>query len=51
MHEADDEAEDASSSIPLDDGMSVDFHAIEAVQCLIGHHSAIFTESSETAWR
>ncbi|XP_047962435.1 uncharacterized Rho GTPase-activating protein At5g61530 isoform X2 [Salvia hispanica] len=48
---SDDEAEDASSSIPLDDGMAVDFHAIEAIQCLIGHHSAIFTESSEAVWR
>ncbi|XP_047962436.1 uncharacterized Rho GTPase-activating protein At5g61530 isoform X3 [Salvia hispanica] len=51
MLSADDEAEDASSSIPLDDGMAVDFHAIEAIQCLIGHHSAIFTESSEAVWR
>ncbi|KAL1533077.1 hypothetical protein AAHA92_33015 [Salvia divinorum] len=51
MLSADDEAEDASSSIPLDDGMAVDFHAIEAIQCLIGHHSSIFTESSETLWR
>ncbi|XP_042031353.1 uncharacterized Rho GTPase-activating protein At5g61530 isoform X2 [Salvia splendens] len=48
---SDDEAEDASSSIPLDDGMTGGLLAIEAIQCLIGDHSSIFTESSETAWR
>ncbi|XP_042031352.1 uncharacterized Rho GTPase-activating protein At5g61530 isoform X1 [Salvia splendens] len=51
MLSADDEAEDASSSIPLDDGMTGGLLAIEAIQCLIGDHSSIFTESSETAWR
>lgn len=51
LHAEDDEAEDASSSIPLDDGMSVDFLAIEVIQCLIEHHSAVFTDASETVWR
>ncbi|PIN09151.1 hypothetical protein CDL12_18268 [Handroanthus impetiginosus] len=42
------ETQDASSSIPLDDGMPVDFHAIEAIQCLIEHHNAVFTDANET---
>lgn len=48
-----DEAEevDASSPIPLDDGLPVDFGAIEVVQCLIEHHNAIFTDANETVWR
>ncbi|XAR66108.1 hypothetical protein NMG60_11012193 [Bertholletia excelsa] len=45
------EAVDASSSIPLDDGMPIDFAAIEVVQCLIEHHNAIFTDANETVWR
>ncbi|XP_042987142.1 uncharacterized Rho GTPase-activating protein At5g61530 isoform X3 [Carya illinoinensis] len=45
------EAMDASSLIPLDDGMPVDFGAIEVVQCLIEHHNAIFTDANETIWR
>lgn len=48
-----DEAEevDASSPIPLDDGLPIDFGAIEVVQCLIEHHNAIFTDANETIWR
>ncbi|XP_047316149.1 uncharacterized Rho GTPase-activating protein At5g61530 isoform X1 [Impatiens glandulifera] len=46
-----DEDEDASSPIPLDDGMPIDFGAIEVVQCLIEHHNAIFTDANETVWR
>lgn len=48
-----DEAEevDASSPIPLDDGLPIDFAAIEVVQCLIEHHNAIFTDANETVWR
>ncbi|KAL6530297.1 hypothetical protein OROHE_014650 [Orobanche hederae] len=48
---ADGETEDASSSIPLDDGMPVDFRAIEVIQCLIEHHNAVFTDANETVWR
>ncbi|KAL8552502.1 hypothetical protein ACS0TY_001259 [Phlomoides rotata] len=46
-----DETQDASSSISLDDGMPVDFRAIEVIQCLIGHHNAVFTDANETVWR
>lgn len=46
-----DEAADASSLIPLDDGMPVDFGAIEVVQCLIEQHNAIFTDANETIWK
>ncbi|KAJ4706594.1 small G protein family protein / RhoGAP family protein [Melia azedarach] len=42
---------DASSAIPLDDGMPMDFGAIEVVQCLIEQHNAIFTDANETVWR
>lgn len=42
---------DGSSSIPLDDVVQVDFGAVEVVQCLIEHHSAIFTDVDETVWR
>ncbi|KAG2692209.1 hypothetical protein I3760_08G041800 [Carya illinoinensis] len=54
------EAIDASSLIPLDDGMTTDFgadgmttdfDAIEVVLCLIEHHNAIFTDANETVWR
>ncbi|XP_059666916.1 uncharacterized Rho GTPase-activating protein At5g61530 [Cornus florida] len=45
------EAIDASSPIPLDDGLPVDFGAIEVVQCLIEHHNSIFTDANETVWR
>lgn len=45
------ESIDASSLIPLDDGMPVDFGAIEVVQCLIEHHNAIFTDANVTIWR
>ncbi|KAF4362698.1 uncharacterized Rho GTPase-activating protein At5g61530 [Cannabis sativa] len=45
------EAADASSLIPLDDGVPVDFGAIEVVQCLIEHHNAIFTDANETIWK
>ncbi|XP_058205200.1 uncharacterized Rho GTPase-activating protein At5g61530 isoform X2 [Rhododendron vialii] len=47
----DSESVDASSPIPLDDGLPIDFTAIEAVQCLIEHHNAIFTDANETVWR
>lgn len=46
-----DESTDASSPIPLDDGLPVDFGAIEVLQCLIEHHNAIFTDANETVWR
>ncbi|KAF8380543.1 hypothetical protein HHK36_028030 [Tetracentron sinense] len=42
---------DASSLIPLDDGLPTDFGVIEVVQCLIEHHNAIFTDANETVWR
>ncbi|XP_057952520.1 uncharacterized Rho GTPase-activating protein At5g61530 [Malania oleifera] len=45
------EAADASTHIPLDDGLPIDFSAIEVVQCLIEHHNAIFTDANETIWR
>ncbi|XP_065871646.1 uncharacterized Rho GTPase-activating protein At5g61530 isoform X1 [Euphorbia lathyris] len=45
------EGTDASSAIPLDDGMPVDFGAIEVVQCLIEQHNTIFTDAHETVWR
>ncbi|CAN7012392.1 unnamed protein product [Brassica rapa subsp. trilocularis] len=44
------EGVDASSSIPLDDIVQVDFGAVEVVQCLIEHHNAIFTDADETVW-
>ncbi|KAL7146581.1 hypothetical protein ABFS83_06G051100 [Erythranthe nasuta] len=50
MLSEDGEIKDASSSIPLDDGMPVDFHAIEVIQCLIEHHNAVFTDANETVW-
>ncbi|KAK4838627.1 hypothetical protein QYF36_015193 [Acer negundo] len=46
----DGEDTDASSQIPLDDGMPIDFSAIEVVQCLIEQHNAIFTDANETVW-
>ncbi|CAH9060197.1 unnamed protein product [Cuscuta epithymum] len=42
---------DASSPIPLDDGLPVDFGAIEVLQCLVEHHNAVFTDAHETVWR
>ncbi|XP_058205199.1 uncharacterized Rho GTPase-activating protein At5g61530 isoform X1 [Rhododendron vialii] len=51
MLDEDSESVDASSPIPLDDGLPIDFTAIEAVQCLIEHHNAIFTDANETVWR
>ncbi|XP_019413910.1 PREDICTED: uncharacterized Rho GTPase-activating protein At5g61530-like, partial [Lupinus angustifolius] len=47
----DGEAIVASSPIPLDDDMPVDFGAIEVVQLLIEHHNAVFTDANETVWR
>ncbi|CDP05364.1 unnamed protein product [Coffea canephora] len=41
---------DASSPIPLDDGLPVDYGAIEVIQCLIEQHNAIFTDANETVW-
>ncbi|KAL2920439.1 hypothetical protein RDABS01_011930 [Bienertia sinuspersici] len=49
LEESDDE--DASSPIPLDDGLPVDFAAIEVIRCLIEHHNSIFTDANETVWR
>ncbi|XP_072983541.1 uncharacterized Rho GTPase-activating protein At5g61530 [Typha latifolia] len=46
-----DDGADASSQIPLDDGFPPDYGAIEAIQCLIEHHNAIFTDANETVWR
>ncbi|KAI3712582.1 hypothetical protein L1987_71141 [Smallanthus sonchifolius] len=48
-----DESEDmdASSAIPLDDGVTIDLSAIEVLRCLIEHHNAIFTDANETVWR
>ncbi|KAI3815820.1 hypothetical protein L1987_15502 [Smallanthus sonchifolius] len=45
-----DESEDmdASSAIPLDDGVTIDLNAIEVLRCLIEHHNAIFTDANET---
>ncbi|KAL2550106.1 putative Rho GTPase-activating protein [Forsythia ovata] len=51
MLKEDGKSTDASSSIPLDDGLPVDFGAIEVIQCLIEHHNAIFTDAHETVWR
>ena len=45
------ESVDASSLIPLDDGMPTDFGAIEVVRCLTEHHNAIFTDANVTTWR
>ncbi|KAL0547241.1 hypothetical protein IC582_017170 [Cucumis melo] len=42
---------DASSHIPLDDGIPVDFSAVEVIHCLIEHHNEIFTDANETIWR
>ncbi|XP_075111299.1 putative Rho GTPase-activating protein At5g61530 isoform X1 [Nicotiana tabacum] len=42
---------DASSPIPLDDGLPIDLGAIDAIQCLIEHHNTIFTDANETVWR
>ncbi|XVF54931.1 hypothetical protein PTKIN_Ptkin05aG0220300 [Pterospermum kingtungense] len=47
----DEEDMDVSSQIPLDDGMLVDFGAIEVIQCLIEQHNPIFTDANETVWR
>ncbi|PPD82080.1 hypothetical protein GOBAR_DD20977 [Gossypium barbadense] len=51
MLEDDGEDMDASSHIPLDDGIPVDFGAIEVIQCLIEQHNPIFTDANETVWR
>lgn len=47
----DGEGMEASSPIPLDDGMPVDFGAIEVVQLLIEHHNPVFTDANETVWK
>ncbi|ERN00175.1 uncharacterized Rho GTPase-activating protein At5g61530 isoform X1 [Amborella trichopoda] len=49
--DGDNESLDASSSIPLDDGIPTDFGAIEVVQCLIENHNAVFTDANETIWK
>ncbi|KAI4340815.1 hypothetical protein MLD38_025617 [Melastoma candidum] len=51
LEEEGEAAADASSPIPLDDGMPLDFAAIEVVQCLVEQHNAIFTDANETVWR
>lgn len=46
------EETDASSPIPLDDGMPpTDFGAIDVIQCLINHHYQIFDDANEMSWR
>lgn len=47
----DSEDEDVSSPIPLDDGLPIDYAAVEVIRCLIEHHNAIFTDANETVWR
>ncbi|KAL6639311.1 hypothetical protein ACP70R_023041 [Stipagrostis hirtigluma subsp. patula] len=47
----DEDDEDASSQIPLDDASPPDYSSIEVIQCLIEHHNAIFTDTNETVWR
>lgn len=47
--ESDDE--DASSPISLDDGLPIDYAAVEVIRCLIEHHNSIFTDANETVWR
>ena len=49
-HAEEGEDADASSPIPLDDGLPVDYGAIEVIQCLIEQHNAIFTDANETVW-
>lgn len=51
LHPDEGENVDASSPIPLDDGLPIDLGAIDAIQCLIEHHNAIFTDANETVWR
>ncbi|KAJ0961914.1 hypothetical protein J5N97_029742 [Dioscorea zingiberensis] len=46
----DDDSDNASSQIPLDDGFPLDYGAIEVILCLIQHHNAIFTDANETIW-
>ncbi|GAB4858833.1 hypothetical protein Ancab_010311 [Ancistrocladus abbreviatus] len=43
--------DDVSTPISLDDDFLVDLCAIEVVHCLIEHHNAIFTDANETIWR
>lgn len=47
--ESDDE--DVSSPIPLDDGLPIDYAAVEVIRCLIEHHNSIFGDDNETVWR
>ncbi|RLM85579.1 hypothetical protein C2845_PM04G24800 [Panicum miliaceum] len=47
----DEDDEDASSQIPLDDASPPDYSSIEVIQCLIEHHNVIFTDANETVWR
>ncbi|CAO2839094.1 unnamed protein product [Amaranthus hypochondriacus] len=49
LEESDDE--DASSPISLDDGLPIDYAAVEVIRCLIEHHNSIFTDANETVWR
>uniref|UniRef100_A0A7C9CRF2 Rho-GAP domain-containing protein n=1 Tax=Opuntia streptacantha TaxID=393608 RepID=A0A7C9CRF2_OPUST len=51
LEDGEDEDEDASSPIPLDDGLPIDYAAVEVIRCLIEHHNAIFTDANETVWR
>ncbi|XP_011076419.1 uncharacterized Rho GTPase-activating protein At5g61530 isoform X1 [Sesamum indicum] len=50
LPEDDGATQDVSSSIPLNDGVPLDFHAIEVIQCLIEQHNAVFTDANETVW-
>lgn len=45
------EEDESVDHIPLDDGVQIDYGAVEVVQCLIEHHNTIFTDANETAWR
>ncbi|GAB2227804.1 hypothetical protein Droror1_Dr00009631 [Drosera rotundifolia] len=46
-----DNEEDASSSIPLDEETPIDYGAVEVIHCLIQHHNAVFTDANVTTWR
>ncbi|GAB4858829.1 hypothetical protein Ancab_010307 [Ancistrocladus abbreviatus] len=45
------EDDDVSTLISMDDDFPIDFGTIELVHCLIEHCNAIFTDANETIWR
>ncbi|KAL9270970.1 putative Rho GTPase-activating protein [Drosera capensis] len=45
-----DNEEDASSSIPLDEETPIDYGAVEVIHCLVQHHNAVFTDANELEW-